>query len=159
MGEKGFTLVELLAIIVILSIIMVIAVPNVLGIIDNARNNSFLATAKRIVLSVKTKTATNINLIPTTNLTAKVITFDSLELDNVGKDVDGGNYGANSYVYIVKDDAGLLYYYVTLQGSRRAINKVEENKILTATIKEVDEAEEVVIEGEVILEGIVYTVQ
>ncbi|WP_186576259.1 competence type IV pilus major pilin ComGC [Aquibacillus kalidii] len=39
-NAKGFTLVELLAVIVILGIIVAIAVPAIGGIIDNARNDA-----------------------------------------------------------------------------------------------------------------------
>ncbi len=40
-NKKGFTLVELLAVIAILAIILLIAVPAILGVIDEARKNAF----------------------------------------------------------------------------------------------------------------------
>ena len=43
--KKGFTLIELLAIIVILAIIAVITVPLILGIIDNAKEKTTIASA------------------------------------------------------------------------------------------------------------------
>lgn len=39
-GEKGFTLVELLAVIVILGIIVAIAIPAISNIVDKARNDA-----------------------------------------------------------------------------------------------------------------------
>ena len=48
MNKKGFTLVELLAVIVILAIILIIAVPGVLTIIDNSRKDSLVSTAKSL---------------------------------------------------------------------------------------------------------------
>ena len=44
--KKGFTLVELLAVIVILAIISLIAVPVVLGIIEDSKKNTTLSSAE-----------------------------------------------------------------------------------------------------------------
>ena len=41
MKKKGFTLVELLAVIAILAILVIIALPNVLELYRNARKNAF----------------------------------------------------------------------------------------------------------------------
>ena len=49
MKKNGFTLVELLAVIVILAIILVIAVPQIMSTIDNARLGAFRSTAKLLV--------------------------------------------------------------------------------------------------------------
>ena len=48
MKKNGFTLVELLAVIVILAIILLIAVPNILGVIEGAREDSDVSSAKMI---------------------------------------------------------------------------------------------------------------
>ena len=48
-NKKGFTLVELLAVIVILAIILVIAVPQIMKTIDSARLGAFRSTAKLIL--------------------------------------------------------------------------------------------------------------
>ncbi len=46
--KKGFTLVELLAVIVILAVILVIAVPQIISVIESARKGSIESTAKLI---------------------------------------------------------------------------------------------------------------
>ena len=46
--NKGFTLVELLAVIVILAVILVIAVPQIMSVIESARKGSIESTAKLI---------------------------------------------------------------------------------------------------------------
>jgi len=51
--KNGFTLVELLAVIVILAIILVIAVPQIMKTIDNARNGALSSSAKLIAASAE----------------------------------------------------------------------------------------------------------
>ena len=49
MKKKGFTLVELLAVIAILAILVIIALPNVMGMFNNAKKSSFETEVKNIV--------------------------------------------------------------------------------------------------------------
>lgn len=51
--NKGFTLVELLAVIVILAIILVIAVPQIMSTIDSARLASMESSAKMVAASAE----------------------------------------------------------------------------------------------------------
>ena len=48
MKKKGFTLVELLAVIAILAILVIIALPNVMGMFRNAKKNSFATEVKEV---------------------------------------------------------------------------------------------------------------
>ena len=48
MKKKGFTLVELLAVIAILAILVIIALPNVMGMFNQAKQNSFTTEVKEI---------------------------------------------------------------------------------------------------------------
>ena len=48
MSKKGFTLVELLAVIAILAILVIIALPNILKMFNNAKKDIFLTEAKNI---------------------------------------------------------------------------------------------------------------
>ncbi len=129
--RNGFTLVELLAVIVVLAIIFAIAVPNVIHIIDNTRKDSFLSTASMMIKSARTKMSSNAKYVPSAGY-VKAILLTNLDMDSAEKDADGGTYGANSYVYIAKDNSNAVHFYVTLQGSKRAINHVEENNVETA---------------------------
>ena len=53
--QKGFTLVELLAVIAILAILVIIALPNVLKMFNDAKKNSFLTEAKTVYSEVSKK--------------------------------------------------------------------------------------------------------
>jgi type IV pilus assembly protein PilA len=48
MNKKGFTLVELLAVIAILAILVIIALPNVMSLFNEAKKNSFSNEVKEI---------------------------------------------------------------------------------------------------------------
>jgi type IV pilus assembly protein PilA len=157
--KKGFTLVELLAVIVILAIILAIAVPNVLGIINKSRNDSFISTAKMIVSAAKLKASTDSTYIPANTMGAIGIPLTDLEVENIERDVDGGSYGNNSYVYVVKDENDQIRYYVTLQGSKRAINLVESSALDTAVPGDATTADPIVETGTVTLGEKEYTIE
>ncbi len=53
--EKGFTLVELLAVIAILALLVIIALPNVLKMFNDSKKNSFLTETKTIYSEVSKK--------------------------------------------------------------------------------------------------------
>ena len=74
--KKGFTLVELLAVIVILAVILVIAVPQIMSTIENARKGTFESTAKLIATSAQRRLLEN----QTLGLTDKINCEDVVEL-------------------------------------------------------------------------------
>ncbi len=53
--KKGFTLVELLAVIAILAILVIIALPNVLGMFQSAKKNTFTTELQNIYKSATTQ--------------------------------------------------------------------------------------------------------
>lgn len=60
MKKNGFTLVELLAVIVILAIILVIAVPKITDTIDNARRGSLESSVKMVAAQAETQKTVDI---------------------------------------------------------------------------------------------------
>ena len=54
-NKKGFTLVELLAVIAILAILVIIAMPNVLNMFMNAKKSSFITEAQNVIKQVTNK--------------------------------------------------------------------------------------------------------
>jgi prepilin-type N-terminal cleavage/methylation domain-containing protein len=55
MKKKGFTLVELLAVIAILAILVIIALPNVLGMFNQAKKNTFVTELQSIYDTASTQ--------------------------------------------------------------------------------------------------------
>ena len=73
MKNKGFTLVELLAVIAILAILVIIALPNVLKMFNQAKKDTFLTEAKTVYKEIskkyisETMRGNKINIISNTN--------------------------------------------------------------------------------------------
>ncbi len=78
--NNGFTLVELLAVIVVLAIIMVIAIPNVMSSMDNARRGTFKVYAQRVMSKAEEQYQTDL-MMGNTN---ECYTFKMLGLTNTG---------------------------------------------------------------------------
>ena len=53
MNKKGFTLVELLAVIAILAILVIVAMPNVLGMFNQAKANTFVTEVQKYMDNAK----------------------------------------------------------------------------------------------------------
>ena len=77
-NKKGFTLVELLAVIVILALIMSIAIVSMTGIMENARYSSFNDTARSIINGVRSQ------LLAANELRDGSYYFDEKVLENTG---------------------------------------------------------------------------
>ena len=106
MNKKGFTLVELLASLVILALLMGVAVPNVVGTIRKQRKNTYVEDAKRLVSRAKTMISAN-NLDKTNNTCYSMRYLDNGDFDEAP---NGGKYlRYYSYVRVYNGN-----YYVTL---------------------------------------------
>lgn len=59
--KNGFTLVELLAVIVVLALIMVIAIPSVLDVMSQARKSTFVEYSQKVISNTLTEYAIDSN--------------------------------------------------------------------------------------------------
>lgn len=97
MNKKGFTLVELLAVIAILAILVLVAVPNVLSMFNKAKKDVFLTDAKNVYKEISKKyisesmRGNNISSISNDNNKLDMDTSDlkySVKLDSKGNITD-----------------------------------------------------------------------
>jgi type IV pilus assembly protein PilA len=108
--KRGFTLVELLAVIVILAVILAIAIPSISNIINSSRLNSFNISSK--MLKEATKTYLSVNNISVTNgTTTQILYSDIKDAGYISNIIDpiSKNECINSKVYIT--NAGGTYTY------------------------------------------------
>jgi len=119
-NKKGFTLVELLAMLVVLGILMGVAIPNITGILGNQRLNVIKTDATNLVERVKTKVTKDPLITKPSVGQCLILTLDYLD-DN--EDFEEGPNGEpyfryDSFVLYTKETvasgASKYKYYVRL---------------------------------------------
>ncbi len=109
-NKNGFTLVELLVVIVVLALIMIITIPAVLDVMDDTRRNAFVLYAQKVVKDTQTQ-----------------YVYDS-NIGNAG--------GAGLYVYDITSDLGYtstgnyrgyVVVHATTTGTKYILNLYDNN--------------------------------
>lgn len=115
-NNKGFTLVELLGVFAILSVIMLVAIPNVMGILDKNKKNTYIQNAKQMIALAEYKLRSDSNITkPSTNKTV-IITLGYLDNSELETGPEGWPYDTEqSFVAINVDSNGVYNYYVSLR--------------------------------------------
>ena len=133
MNKKGFTLVELLAVIAILALLVIIALPNVLSMFNKAKKDTFLTEAKSIFKESASKyISDNMHNSNEGNIYCKSETDSKNPLD-----MDIGN----TYYYIEKDNTGKTIKFVAWNSSGYVTKIVGDNVMLNdVTGKNVSES-------------------
>ena len=108
-------MIELLATIVILGIIMIVAVPNVTGIIYRNRSNTYVEDAKKMVTLADYAIRGSNNKI-TRPADGHCIAFSLHYLDNAEfeEPPNGGDYQKNDSFVVVKKEGTKLVYYAQI---------------------------------------------
>ena len=136
MKKQGFTLVELLAVIAILAILVIIALPNVLKMFNDAKNNSFLTEAKTVYGEAGKKYISDSITSPSNNehiyCKSKTDSLNPLSLSGRGinyyiKTDSNGNVNT----IVVWDDTR----YVAKKDSKIDVTSLTESKDTTDDIK------------------------
>ena len=122
MNKKGFTLVELLAVIAILALLVIIALPNVLSMFNKAKKDTFLTEAKSIF-----KESTNKYISDNMHNSNEGNIYCKSETDSKNPlDMDIGN----TYYYIEKDSTGKTIKFVAWNSSGYVTKIVGDNVML-----------------------------
>ena len=135
-NNKGFTLVELLAVIAILAILVIIAIPNVLKMFNDAKKNSFLTEAKTVYSEAGKKYISDSITSPGNNehIYCKSKTDSLNPLNLSGRKI---NYyiktdsNGNVNTIVVWDDTR----YVAKKDSKIDVTSLTESKDITDDIK------------------------
>ena len=115
MKKKGFTLVELLAVIAILAILVIIALPNVMGMFNQAKKNSFTTELQDIYnAAVQQRIADSLGTTGQ-NVYARLGSDDD-DGGVTSKELDLSGRKSLRYA-IVFNKAGAVTYYVATDGS------------------------------------------
>ena len=123
MNKKGFTLVELLATMAILGIIMLIAVPNVISIIDNNKRTTYIEDAKRLVALAETKFRSDESMSrPAGSSDCLIINLNDLDKSNLSEAPENGTYDIDDSYVVIKFESNSYTYYVQLKEKYGASN-------------------------------------
>ncbi|MED3747922.1 prepilin-type N-terminal cleavage/methylation domain-containing protein [Geobacillus stearothermophilus] len=95
-NERGLTLIELLAVIVILGIIAAIAIPAIGGLIDNSKKDAHVSNAQQMINAAKIAVTADKDLIPA-NGKYTLVTLEYLEGEGYLETVKDPDGGTNSY--------------------------------------------------------------
>lgn len=151
--KKGFTLVEMIATLVILSVIAVIVTPNIYVSIKDYKNRLFETQMDNIKQSTKNWAVDNVDKLPTSELNSLAVTVSDLQNggyidDNLENPRDGGLFDDSSVFTLItceyiEDETGNLasnykYKYSIYENvedyvKKQAISYAKKNKITSDT--------------------------
>lgn len=115
-NNKGFTLIELIASMVILGLLMAITVPNIVGILKQNKNNVYTEDANKLISAAKYKISSNNKGIdkPKAEGSCTVYTLGFLDNSEFNSPPNGGVYLKENSFVVIKKVGNSYKYYVRL---------------------------------------------
>ena len=104
MNQKGFTLVEILATLIVLAVLMAITVPNITGIIASNKQSVGKEDVSKMISGVRARIKRKEALYPKSKDACNIFTLDFIDMnDDFKKAVNGGTYNkTESFVVVAK---------------------------------------------------------
>ena len=121
MKNKAFTLIELLAVIIILGVLMLIAIPSVTSYINNSRKETYASTVQELIKAASTKVNSGELEMYDTD-TTYYIPVGALELEN-GKATSPYGEFEEAYVAVNYNGEEYDYYFVGRDSTGMGIKK------------------------------------
>ena len=114
-NKKGFTLVELLAVLVLLGVLSVLSLPVLTRTINTSRNRMFIVDAKKLVAQAeyKMKSSSSDIIIPDEG-DCIVMSLAYLNSSAIKTGPSGGVYDVKSSYVVITNRGGTLEYSVSL---------------------------------------------
>ena len=131
MKKRGFSLIELLAVIIILGVLMLIAVPSVTNYINNSRKEVYVNTGKELIKGASHLVTKGKIDIDDTN-TTYYIPYTCIDMD---KDEAKSPYGDLEEAYVVvtvNEDGNYDYYFYSRDTEGIGIYPITEEAALSA---------------------------
>lgn len=107
LNKKGFTLVELLAVIVILGVIMLIAIPSVGTIIKNSKENSFASSGNMYISTAQNFIAGETDIVNGETYYMSIYELNNKKLDK--SPIDSSRYITGYVTAAVDSNSNITY--------------------------------------------------
>lgn len=132
-SKNGFTLVEMLAMLVVLGILMSITVPNITGILEQAKVNKYKDDVQKMIDTAKMKVVNNKEIKNQAKDNCIVLYLSYLDDNNeLQKGPNEGTYVQdNSFVIIKREENTFKYYFRLIEEKAGKFGGVVELKDYT----------------------------
>ena len=133
-NKKGFTLIEMLAVVVILGIMVMIATLGVSNYIDSSKRKMYIHTAKEYIKIASDMIAKN-DLIARDPETVYYFHVNNLETDS-GKVMQSpyGNWIEAYVIVVIDEEKNFTYYWTSVDEKGMKVDITEESKLSTSSI-------------------------